>query len=965
MRVHHLLIEKLSLDGLKCCHLNVNGLFSKLDEIKLLLFETKIDILTITESHLNSQIHDYEISIQDYSFIRKDRSGRGNSWGGVIVYHKDNLDVCQLDKYELFFSPTESICLEVTSAAQKLLLACIYRPPDDKNFIQQFEKAVEAINHRRNLVILGDLNIDLSPEISKTLSITLKRTLVTNNLINVIKGYTRITSSTKSLIDHIITSNPDRIITAGSFETCISDHNIVYAVYKLKTKRAPPKLITVNDYKSINKKDLQYDLQSAPWDLIDMFDDVDDAVWCWESIFKEIFSGHLKQRKVKVSAKNEPWMTRDIRKALNNRFRLFKKAIKQGKNTVAWTNYKTMRNNCTKLIRTAKANYWKQEFQKCTNSKSFWSTVKKFQGKSKSTNIGPLIQSTDLVTDNYDKANLMNDFFSTVGKNLANKLCTSDSSSLTHVYKVTPTVSSINLKDIEKAFKSTVKLGKASGPDGISPTDLKLCEDTSMYTLQKVIKKAVDCLKFPKSWKVAKVSCIYKKGAKNDCSNYRPISLLSIPSKVFERCLCSTICDHIESHNLLSCHQWGFRKNHSTEDLLLHQTETWHKALDEGKCIAVLFIDYQKAFDSVSHSTVLLKLAALGISGDLLEIIQDYLSDRKQFTIVNGCKSSTAHIEFGVPQGSILGPVSFSANVNDLPDKSDNQDGETNLFADDSTAFEIGSNADDALNKINITAKNIEAYSRSNSLTIHPKKCKLVLISRKNYYGPMQNVQICGSSVEIVNSTKCLGIEIDSKLSWNNQIDTVCKNFNAKLKKLYTMRLQSSNTLETIYFSGILPTALYSIVVWGNSCRLHEVNKIHARAARFVRRLPKKLNDEEALLAAGWKSIDFYYKKAIACKAFKIYYELSPPSLNNLLTKNTSRSTRNKYKVVQPSFKSNHYKRSFSYRASVVWNNLSNEIRSKPSIDSFKLFLKKFSKEIQVISFGTIHKTPLSDFIYY
>ena len=100
-----------------------------------------------------------------------------------------------------------------------------------------------------------------------------------------------------------------------------------------------------------------------------------------------------------------------------------------------------------------------------------------------------------------------------------------------------------------------------------------------------------------------------------------------------------------------------------------------------------MFIDYQKAFDSVSHSNVLVKVTALEISGDLFEIIQDYLSDHKQFTIVNGCKSSTAYIEFGVPQGSILSPVSFSANVNDLPDKSDNQDGETNLFADYSTAF--------------------------------------------------------------------------------------------------------------------------------------------------------------------------------------------------------------------------------------------------------------------------------------
>lgn len=224
-----------------------------------------------------------------------------------------------------------------------------------------------------------------------------------------VKGYTRITSSTKTLIEHIITSNPYCISTAGSFETCISDHSIMYTVYKLKTKRVSPKLITVNDYKSINKKELKYDLQSAQSDLIDIFNDVDDAVWCWESISKVILSNHLKQRKVTISPKKEPWMTHDIR---NNRFRLFKKEIKLRKNTAAWDNYKTKRNHCTKLIRSAKATYWKQEFKKGTNTKIFWSTVKKFQGKLKSTSIAPLIKSTQLVINNHDKANLMNNFFS-------------------------------------------------------------------------------------------------------------------------------------------------------------------------------------------------------------------------------------------------------------------------------------------------------------------------------------------------------------------------------------------------------------------------------------------------------------------------------------------------------------------------------------------------------------------------
>ena len=198
-------------------------------------------------------------------------------------------------------------------------------------------------------------------------------------------------------------------------------------------------------------------------------------------MFKDTFSYHLKQRKIKVREKNELQITRDIRKALNSRFKLFKKAIKLWKNTSAWSKYKTMKNYCTKLIRTCKATYWKQEFKKCTNAKSFWTTVNKFQGKSKSSNIGSIMQNNQLVTNNNDKEIVMNSFFSTDGKNLADKLSLSINLSsklpnFLHIYQITPTASAVKLDDskIEKAFKSVVKIGKASGPDGISSMEPKI-----------------------------------------------------------------------------------------------------------------------------------------------------------------------------------------------------------------------------------------------------------------------------------------------------------------------------------------------------------------------------------------------------------------------------------------------------------------------------------------------------------
>ena len=290
--------------------------------------------------------------------------------------------------------------------------------------------------------------------------------------------------------------------------------------------------------------------------MIDLFDDVNDSLWCWENLFNEIISDHIKTRKVKVRTNNQPWMTGDIRKMLNKRYKLFQKAKTSGNNSSTWKAYKQMRNTCTQLIRKSKAEYWKKEFQSCTNTKTFWQTVKKFKGYSKMSSISSLQINDSIIVDKKEMANHMNSFFANVGKNLAHNLPTSASDN-SHIHRVTPTIGEIKLdKELfSKAFRTAVKPGKACGPDNITSKDLKLCETVSIDSLYKVLRKSVISGSFPDKWKTAKVTCIYKKGSKQECSNYRPISLLSIPSKAVERYICSILNDHLETHNLITPHQ--------------------------------------------------------------------------------------------------------------------------------------------------------------------------------------------------------------------------------------------------------------------------------------------------------------------------------------------------------------------------------------------------------------------------
>ena len=186
-------------------------------------------------------------------------------------------------------------------------------------------------------------------------------------------------------------------------------------------------------------------------------------------------------------------------------------------------------------------------------------------------------------------------------------------------------------------------------------------------------------------------NCSFQKG--QGVNNYRPISLLSVPSKILERVVCRSFVNHLTTHNLSSDRQWGFRKGYSTKSLWLHLTEVWKEALDDGRKVGVLFIDFRKAFDCVDHVILGEKLKALGVSEDMWIWFMDYLASRSQLTQIDDASSESKPVKIGVPQGSLLGPRLFITYVNDLPDSI--RSGEVYMYADDTTIYTIGNTADE------------------------------------------------------------------------------------------------------------------------------------------------------------------------------------------------------------------------------------------------------------------------------
>ena len=483
-----------------------------------------------------------------------------------------------------------------------------------------------------------------------------------------------------------------------------------------------------------------------------------------------------------------------------------------------------------------------------------------------------------------------------------------------------------------------LKNGKATGLDGIGTKILKAGSPVLSIFLTKIFNLSLNSGYVPKCWKMKRVSPIHKGDSSTDPNNFRPISILPIPMKIFEKLVHDQVSEFIKANKFLSDRQSGFRKLFSTSTAVLDVSDHILEQLDNKQFVGAVLIDLKKAFDTVDHKILLKKLWCYGLQDQSFEWFQSYLTDRQQMTLVNNVESDLLHEDvYGVPQGSVLGPLLFLLYINDL--SSIIQKSYNHLYADDTIVIQSASDPESLISSLERELTNVENWLNVNKMTINTKKTEVIFFGNNGTLKKLENktVKFAGTPLKRKDNVKYLGVVFDEKLQWSNHIKNITQKVNFKLGKIKSIApFLTSHTKELLVNALVMPYFHYCSPAWSNAApfRLSKLNKKVVDSLNFLGR-------EEIY------SISDLINKDMSLLIFKALNKTAPDYLCSKIhmaktchNHSTRRAVQNHLQI--PSVKTKFGQRTFSYRAPKVWNDLPPHLLDTKSLLKFKSSIKKF-----------------------
>ena len=788
--------------------------------------------------------------------------------GGLIIYLRDHFTYESRPLYKdsidwegQFIDITE---VNKVKLQNKITLANIYRPPRDNysavsidKFLKPISEIIIALSKENStLIIGGDFNLDLLNLSNNEKFQEYFDIFVSNGIFPQITLPTRFSKKKATLIDQIFCrfAKNTSEIKSGIVVTKISDHLPCFSVIKIHEKRnSKPEYVKVNKNgpKGIENfiNEVEDRLKNAHFEN-DLMSDPNSNYNTLELIIKESREKCLPLTEVKFNKykhKISPWITFAIINSIKKRDQLYVKWKKANPNSQKYSDLENLfSSHCSALqksIREAKKKYYFEQFENFKSDiKKTWNKINEVLSRNKKSSELPnyFCEGNNILTKNEDIANCFNRFFCNIGPDLADSIKGPEGKSYEDYLKQnifsTFSFSTIDSDYVMKQIQE-LKSKSSFGHDGLSSILLKRIAPKIKYVLTTIINQSLMSGIFPGSLKVAKISPIFKKEDPHLTDNYRPISLLPVLSKIFEKVAFKQVYDYFNDNDLLYKSQYGFRKKHSTELAGLEFYDKIINHLENDELPLAVFLDLSKAFDTIDHEILLRKLRYYGLSGNSLLWFKSYLTDRKQYVQFKDSLSSYSNIRTGVPQGSILGPLLFIIYMNDIAHI-------TNkffftIYADDTTliapicTFDIKNNLSISKN-INAELKVITDWLALNKLSLNAKKTKMMVFHyhQKRISDLNLHLYINKTRIKQVKEFNFLGVVFDECISWKNHTQKIAGKISVSTGTLKRLkRFLPMDVLKTIYNALILPHLNLGILLWGQNCeRIFKLQKWAVRA---------------------------------------------------------------------------------------------------------------------------------------
>ena len=938
--------------GMKFLYLNTRSLYKHFDEI--FLHYSGYDIMCFGETWLTEKIPNNVISKQSYNIFRQDRASSipGKKGGGVATYICNKYGKYSQILHELSTvdPDIEQLWVQVTAPNHKrMLIANIYRPPSGNVTlaIDKIRKSLKLINKFNSfeIVIMGDFNIDMSKRNvnGKKLLIELCRDF---NLTELIKDPTRITCTTTSILDLIIT-NMNFIQCSGVHNQVISDHLPVYMIRKKERNKKSYKVIESRNMKKYDKvlfqKELAKDTRWLDYWNESMVTRKWDILYC---IILDCLNRILPKKKIRIRYNSPEWFSKDVLDSIMLKNKAFLNAARL-KTAASWAEFREAKNGSQKLIRKSKAAFIQANLELNRNDpKKFWQEINTLLGAGKDRN-GAIetIQSDDgTILNGKDAAEFMNNYYVNIGSDLAkefnnNEWRPSNTFPVQHNKFSFRIITEKECRALIRGIDTT----KSSVTTNINSLFIKDAFEGLLFEITYLLNESLRTGEFPLAWGYSIVTPIPKDGDKLKPGNWRPISQMPIIGRLLEKAIHTQLSYYLDSWGILHQNQHGFRKGKSTGSAIFQYVKTLHERYDNNHVTNAIYIDYKKAFDTVSHEILLKKLKLYGFDLSTLHWFENYLNSRSQGTIVNNFISQTQRVKYGVPQGSTLGPTLFILYVNDLFYKEGVDAKTTIMYADDTVIYTSSDTVEEASKEQEAKLSSVVEWCNKNKLTINELKTKYTNFNDKTGNNKLE-IKCKNNILEKVGSYKYLGIDISHDLTIDEYVQNVYKKANYKVYMFSKIRkYMTLYAAIMIYKQTILPYMDYSSFLMDSAYNysLSKLDKIQKRCLRLIEFKDKAHREKDLhVLMRNYRIEPIRERRHRQLLSF-MYTESKVKSNLNIKTRNITLRSDNKVKFVEKLTKKTVVQKSPYYRGIEMWNKLPEAVQKLETLAKFKKRLKQ------------------------